>query len=68
MRENIPGTNPKWGRDLPDGYLNSLTDSNGNRYDDGYNFDEKDDDYPEFDPEEAQRKIAAAKAEMDSEK
>lgn len=39
----IPGTNPEWGRELPDGDLNSLVDKNGNVYDDGFNFDEKDD-------------------------
>jgi len=40
----IPGTNPKWNRDLPDGYDNSLVDSSGNSYDNGWNFDERDDD------------------------
>ena len=40
----IPGTNPKWNRDLPDGYGNSLVDSSGNSYDNGWNFDERDDD------------------------
>ena len=40
----IHGTNPKWGRELPDGYDNSLVDKAGNNYDNGWNFDEKDDD------------------------
>lgn len=40
----IPGTNPEWGRELPEGYSNSLVDAAGNNWDNGYNFDEKDDD------------------------
>ena len=53
----IPGTNPKWGRELPDEDDNSLVDKNGNNWDNGYNFDERDDgdDIPEFDPEAAKR-------------
>ena len=58
----IPGTNPEWGRELPDDYDNSLVDKGGNNYDNGWNFDEKDDDkeaeetptVPDFDPEKAQ--------------
>lgn len=42
-KETIPGTNPNWGRELPDDYTNSIVDANGNNYDNGYNFDEKDD-------------------------
>lgn len=42
-KDFIPGTNPKWNRELPDDYTNSLVDANGNNYDNGYNFDEKDD-------------------------
>lgn len=42
-KETIPGTNPNWGRELPDDYTNSLVDANGNNYDNGNNFDEKDD-------------------------
>ena len=65
----IPGTNPEWGRELPEGMENSLVDKNGNNYDNGYNFDEKDDDEEEettfdnlaekqpFDPETAEKKI-----------
>ena len=45
----IPGTNPKWGRELPDEYSNSLVDKYGNSYDNGWNFDEKDDDEDEDD-------------------
>ena len=45
MSERIPGTSKDWGRKLPDGDLNSLVDDNGNNYDNGYNFDEKDDDW-----------------------
>ena len=44
----IPGTNPKWGRELPDEDDNSLVDKNGNNWDNVYNFDE-------FDPEAAKR-------------
>ena len=47
----IPGTNPKWNRDLPDGHDNSLVDDNGYPYDNGWNFDEKDDDEEEPDDE-----------------
>ena len=39
----IPGTNPNWNRELSDEDINSLVDANGNNYDNGYNFDEKDD-------------------------
>ena len=42
MSERIPGTNPKWNRNLPDGTVNSLVDEYGNSYDNGFNFDEKD--------------------------
>jgi len=45
MGERIPGTNPEWDRNLPEGYNNSLVDENGNNYDNGYNFDEKDDEW-----------------------
>ncbi|MDO5480460.1 MAG: hypothetical protein Q4F58_02200 [Candidatus Saccharibacteria bacterium] len=54
----IPGTNPNWNRELPDEDTNSLVDKHGNNYDNGYNFDEKDDDeddIPEFNPEAAQK-------------
>ena len=40
----IPGTNPEWERELPEGYSNSLVDKNGKNWDNGYNFDERDDD------------------------
>ena len=63
MGEFIPGTKPEWGRKLPDGDLNSLVDSAGNNYDNGFNFDEKDDDVPEFDPEEAQKRANEIKNE-----
>lgn len=48
----IPGTNPEWGRELPDGYDNSLVDKNGNNWDNGWNFDEKSDDDDELAQEE----------------
>jgi hypothetical protein len=46
MGERIPGTSPEWDRKLPEGDINSLVDSYGNNYDNGYNFDEKEDDSP----------------------
>lgn len=54
---NIPHTNPDWNLELPDGDLNSLVAKDGKNHDDGYNFDEKDDeeDIPEFDPETARK-------------
>ncbi len=61
MSEIIPDTNPSWERKLPDGDLNSLVDANGNNYDNGSNFDEKENDIPEFNPEEAERKAELAR-------
>lgn len=60
---NIPGTNPDWNLELPDGDLNSLVAKDGQPWDNGYNFDEKDDeaeetpaeDTPSFDPEAAKK-------------
>ena len=70
-KDFIPGTNPAWGRELPDNDLNSLVDKNGNSYDDGYHFVEKDDDpdtenstendYPDFDPESARQRYNSDK-------
>ena len=40
----IPGTNPAWGRELPEDMDNSLVDKNGYSYDNGYNFDEFDEE------------------------
>ena len=58
-KEYIPNTNPDWNLELPEGYSNSLVDKHGRNYDDGYNFDEKDDDKddetPKFDPEAAKK-------------
>ena len=65
MEKNyIPGTRPEWNRELPDEDNNSLVDKHGNNYDDGYNFDERDDEVTydnlakeqPFDPEEAKRR------------
>ena len=42
--ERIPHTNPDWNLELPDGDSNSLVDKHGTSHDDGYNFDEKDDE------------------------
>lgn len=56
-KEYIPHTNPDWDLELPDGDLNSLVDKHGTVHDDGYNFDEKDDEeeVPVFDPEAAKK-------------
>ena len=40
----IPHTNPKWDMKLPDGMDNSLVTKDGRNHDDGYNFDEHDND------------------------
>ena len=55
-KDFIPHTNPNWNLKLPDGDLNSLVSEDGRNHDDGFNFDERDDEeYPEFDPEAAER-------------
>lgn len=59
----IPGTNPDWGKELPDGYNNSLVDKAGYSWDNGFNFDEKDDE-EEFNREEAEKAIEARKNEL----
>ena len=46
----IPGTNPEWDLELPEKYVNSMVDSHGRSYDNGWNFDEKDDDEDEVEP------------------
>lgn len=43
-KRRLPGTNPDWDRELPDWDVNSLVDKHGFPYDNGYNFDESDDD------------------------
>ena len=43
-KRRISGTDPEWIRWLPDGDDNSLVDSYGNSYDNGWNFDERSDD------------------------
>ncbi len=50
----IPGTNPEWGREMPEGYDNSLVDKNGEKWDNGWNFDEPsgEDDEADEDGEE----------------
>lgn len=40
----IPGTNPKWGQELPDKRVNSLVNKFGDNRNDQYNFDDWDDD------------------------
>ena len=52
----IPGTNPNWNRDLPDGFDNSLVDKAGNNYDNGWNFDERDDEEEDEDEENPDEK------------
>ena len=43
----IPGTDPDWGRELPDEDDNSLVDKAGKNWDNGYNFDEEEGDKKE---------------------
>ena len=47
----IPGTNPEWGQELPEGMTNSLVNKYGKNREDGYNFDEWDEEEQEADPE-----------------
>ena len=54
----IPGTNPKWGRELPDNRDNSLVDKYGENWNNPYNFDERNDDVEES--EQADDRIAAS--------
>lgn len=54
----IPGTKPEWDRKLPDGYNNSLVDKSGRSWDNGYNFDEKDDDDEETTYDNLAEKVA----------
>ncbi|MBR3132101.1 hypothetical protein IKG33_01680 [Candidatus Saccharibacteria bacterium] len=55
----MPSSNPDWDLELPDGDDNSLVTKDGKSWDNGYNFDEKDDDEKdtpeEFDPAAAQK-------------
>jgi hypothetical protein len=48
----IPGTNPEWGQELPEGMANSLVNKYGNNREDGYNFDERDEKEQEAGPKE----------------
>ena len=41
---NITGSDPDWGLELPDGHSNSLVSKDGKSWDNGYNFDEKDEE------------------------
>ncbi|MBR3176397.1 hypothetical protein IKF25_00270 [Candidatus Saccharibacteria bacterium] len=43
-KRKIPGTKSEWCRELPDDYDNSLVDKYGENYDNGWNFDEFNDD------------------------
>ena len=55
-KDFIPHTNPNWNLKLPEGDVNCLVSADGRNHDDGFNFDERDDEeYPEFDPEAAER-------------
>lgn len=70
-KEFIPHTNPDWNLELPDGDLNSLVSKDGKNHDDGYNFDEKDDEEDEkispFDPESAKKAREEAKKAAEKE-
>ena len=67
----IPHTNPDWNLELPDGDLNSLVSKDGKNHDDGYNFDEKDDEEDEkispFDPKSAKKAREEAKKAAEKE-
>lgn len=39
----LPNSNPSWGRELPDDFVNSLVDKGGKNWDNGYNYDDIDD-------------------------
>lgn len=54
MHEKIPGTNPGWNIELPDEDDNSLVDRHGRNHDDGFNFDERDDDGEENDNDDGE--------------
>ena len=43
-KKRLPGTNPDWDRLLPERRANSLVDKFGFPYDNGYNFDEPNDE------------------------
>ena len=59
---HIPGTNPEWGFEVPEGYTNSIVDKKGRVVDTGWNFDERDDEeIPAFDPEAAKKAREEAK-------
>ena len=62
-KEYIPHTNPNWNLELPDGDSNSLVDKHGTSHDDGYNFDEKDDEGDYETTAEKQRAKNAARGE-----
>lgn len=62
----IPGTDPAWGKELPDGYDNSLVDKAGNAWDNGWTFDERsydDLEEEEFDIEAAKKAREAAESD-----
>ncbi|MBR3236456.1 GNAT family N-acetyltransferase [Candidatus Saccharibacteria bacterium] len=74
----IPGTNPNWDLKLSDGDANSLVDESGHNWDNGYNFDEREEDEPEktsfddladdteFNPEAARKAREEAAGNSDS--
>lgn len=69
MKNFIPGTRPEWGRELPDEDENSLVDKHGNNYNNGYNFDERDDEVAFDDLAEQQPfDLEAAKRRQEEEK
>lgn len=51
-KKYIPHTDPRWDLELPEGMTNSLVSEDGMNHDDGFNFDEYDNDEDE-DPSEA---------------
>ncbi len=54
-KEFIPGSKPDYNLELPDGDVNSLVAKSGKNWDNGYNFDEKEEPEDDFDPEAAKK-------------
>ena len=44
-KRHLPDSDPRWNLELPDGYTNSLVTKNGKAWNNGHNFDEKDDEF-----------------------
>lgn len=60
----VPGSNPDWNLELPDGDSNSLVTKDGKNWDNGYNFDEIDTEEVTFDDVEFDVDAALAARKM----